>query len=85
MGTPVGELVEEYASRHNIRPGMTGLAQVRGFRGPVHDIAHLQGRVESDLEYIEGWKPTLDLWIIVETIKLILSSAMFSKARNKVC
>ena len=83
-GIPVGDLVKEYASRHNIRPGMTGLAQVRGFRGPVHDLEHLQSRVKSDIEYIERWSPTLDLWILFKTISVVLSSASTRPARQKV-
>ena len=55
-GVLVGELFENYSARHNIRPGITGLAQVRGFRGPVHDLTHLKMRTESDLEYIERWR-----------------------------
>ena len=82
-GVLVGELVKEYASRHNIRQGMTGLAQVRGFRGPVHDLKHLQSRIESDLEYIEQWRPTLDLWIMVMTVKVLLSEALFAKAHQE--
>ena len=83
-GIPVGDSVKEYASRHNIRPGMTGLAQVRGYRGPVHDLDHLQSRVKSDIEYIERWSPMLDLWILLKTIGIVLSSASHSPARNKV-
>ena len=80
-GVPVGDLVANYASRHNIRPGMTGLAQVRGFRGPVHDLAHLIGRTESDLEYIERWRPMLDIWIITATIRIVVSETLFGKRR----
>ncbi len=83
-GVPVGELVKEYANRHNIRPGITGLAQVRGFRGPVHDVVHLQSRVESDIEYIERWKPSLDLWIMFKTIGIVLGGMSLSQAREKV-
>jgi lipopolysaccharide/colanic/teichoic acid biosynthesis glycosyltransferase len=83
-GSPVAELVAEYASRHNIRPGMTGLAQVRGFRGPVHDVTHLKNRVESDIEYIERWSLPLDLWIITRTIKLMATKTIARKLGRTV-
>lgn len=78
-GVLVGELFENYSARHNIRPGITGLAQVRGFRGPVHDLTHLKMRTESDLEYIERWSPILNVWIIFSTIAIVGREVFISK------
>jgi lipopolysaccharide/colanic/teichoic acid biosynthesis glycosyltransferase len=83
-GIPVGSLVSEYATRHKLRPGMTGLAQVRGFRGPVHDLEHLRARIASDIEYIEHWGPVLDLVILLRTFKIVLSAAFRGKPGEKV-
>ena len=83
-GIPVAELMTEYAIRHNIRPGMTGLAQVRGYRGPVHDIEHLHARVESDIEYIERWTAALDLRIIAETVKVVVFDPTIARLRQEI-
>lgn len=65
-------LVQDYLSRHRIKPGMTGWAQVNGFRGEITDINHLRKRVEHDLFYIENWSLELDLIIIARTLLLVL-------------
>jgi len=66
------EVVPSYAARHRIRPGMTGLAQVRGFRGETDTEEKLVWRVESDLEYIENWSLGRDLLIILRTALAVL-------------
>jgi putative colanic acid biosysnthesis UDP-glucose lipid carrier transferase len=53
--------------RSNVKPGITGLAQVRGFRGETKTTAELINRVESDIHYLENWSFTMDCWIIVRT------------------
>lgn len=67
-----GRLFEEvsgrYADRHTVRPGMTGLAQVRGWRGETDTEDKLLRRLDSDLEYIATWGLRLDLLIIWRTI-----------------
>jgi putative colanic acid biosynthesis UDP-glucose lipid carrier transferase len=63
--------ISDYFARHNIKPGMTGLAQVRGYRGETKDIGQMMHRVESDIEYINNWSVWLDLLIIVRTFKVI--------------
>jgi len=65
---PFEEVMARYASRHRVKPGLTGLAQVRGWRGPTETEDKLIRRVESDLEYIETWSPWLDLVILVRTL-----------------
>jgi Undecaprenyl-phosphate glucose phosphotransferase len=62
-----GELVERYANRHQVKPGMTGWAQVKGHRGPTETNDKMQSRVEHDLEYIDSWTLWLDLKILAMT------------------
>jgi putative colanic acid biosynthesis UDP-glucose lipid carrier transferase len=59
--------IAHYFARHNIKPGITGLAQVRGHRGETRDIGMMVLRVESDIEYINSWSLWLDLAILVRT------------------
>jgi putative colanic acid biosynthesis UDP-glucose lipid carrier transferase len=59
--------IEQYFARHNIKPGITGLAQVRGHRGETRDLDQMIQRVESDIEYINNWSLWLDLLILVRT------------------
>ena len=62
------EAVRGYAGRHRVKPGITGLAQVRGLRGEIDTIERAKKRVEYDVYYIENWSPLLDLRIIFETV-----------------
>jgi Undecaprenyl-phosphate glucose phosphotransferase len=62
-----GELVENYANRHRVKPGITGWAQIHGFRGETHNAAMMGQRVKYDLEYIERWSLWLDLKIMIMT------------------
>lgn len=59
--------VADYYARHNIKPGMTGLAQVRGYRGETKNMDLMTKRIESDIEYINNWSLLLDLAILVRT------------------
>jgi len=61
------ELVPVYHQRHAIRPGITGLAQVSGYRGSTEDAEHARARVDHDLLYIETWSFMLDLRILFRT------------------
>ncbi|WP_439552812.1 exopolysaccharide biosynthesis polyprenyl glycosylphosphotransferase [Falsiroseomonas sp.] len=67
-GRRFDEVVANYAARHQVKPGLTGLAQVRGWRGPTITEEQIIRRVESDLEYIERWSPWLDITIILRTL-----------------
>ena len=66
------DAVEGYAARHRVKPGITGLAQVRGLRGEIDTIERAKKRVEYDTYYIDHWSPLLDLRIILETVFLIV-------------
>lgn len=65
--------VDKYMLRHFVKPGITGLAQVRGFRGEIEQDSDIQGRIKFDIFYIENWSFFLDLKIIVQTILNIFS------------
>ena len=58
----------DYFARHHIKPGITGLAQVRGLRGETKDINQMIQRIESDIEYINKWSIWLDITIILRTV-----------------
>jgi len=60
-----------YRERHVIKPGMTGLAQVRGFRGNTYHVEDLTNRLGADLEYVAGWTLRGDLLIILQTLKVM--------------
>ncbi|HRK20091.1 MAG TPA: undecaprenyl-phosphate glucose phosphotransferase, partial [Hyphomicrobiaceae bacterium] len=63
-----GEMLERYANRHQVKPGMTGWAQINGFRGPTDTPDKMRSRVEHDLEYIDNWSLWFDLRILWLTI-----------------
>ncbi len=62
------KLIDRYMVRHMVKPGITGWAQVTGFRGETKYLWQMQGRVERDMWYIEHWSFLLDLKIIVKTV-----------------
>lgn len=69
-----GEIVETYAHRHQVKPGLTGLAQVKGFRGETRTQNCIEGRVNADLDYIRKWSVGLDLQILARTIWAVLTT-----------
>lgn len=64
-------LIPHYMDRHAVRPGITGLAQVTGFRGETRELWQMEGRVLRDLWYIKHWTPALDFRIIIMTVRTI--------------
>ncbi|WP_162888090.1 undecaprenyl-phosphate glucose phosphotransferase [Sphingomonas mesophila] len=71
-GRVFSEVIARYASRHNVRPGMTGWAQVCGWRGETQTEEQLQKRFEHDLHYIENWSVWLDLYILIRTVATVV-------------
>jgi lipopolysaccharide/colanic/teichoic acid biosynthesis glycosyltransferase len=71
-GRPFETITPRYAARHCVKPGMTGLAQVRGWRGETDTEEKFLRRVDSDLEYIATWSPWRDLAIIGRTVVAVL-------------
>ena len=65
-------LIATYAIRHKMKPGITGWAQVNGFRGETPELRMMKHRVESDLWYIEYWSLWLDIRILLLTVVRIL-------------
>lgn len=61
-------LIDQYMLRHIIKPGITGWAQVMGYRGATNELWQMEGRVEKDVWYIENWSLGLDVKIIIRTI-----------------
>ena len=61
------EMLERYANRHKVKPGITGWAQINGFRGETKSPKEMENRVRYDMEYIDGWSLWTDLKIIIMT------------------
>jgi len=72
MNLEIKDAIHNYQLRHLVRPGITGWAQVRGFRGETGDFDLLRKRVESDIWYIENWSIGLDCKIVWLSICLML-------------
>ncbi|MBB4860008.1 lipopolysaccharide/colanic/teichoic acid biosynthesis glycosyltransferase [Novosphingobium chloroacetimidivorans] len=66
-----------YWQRHSLKPGLSGLAQVRGFRGATEKESDLVSRLQSDLEYLEGWTILRDIKIIFLTLRVLVHDRAF--------
>jgi len=66
------EVVEEYAARHRVKPGITGWAQVHGWHGAADTDEKIRERVKHDLYYIDNWSILLDLKILIMTLFIVL-------------
>jgi putative colanic acid biosynthesis UDP-glucose lipid carrier transferase len=66
------KLIRGYMIRHKVKPGITGLAQVHGFRGETDTVEKMKARVEYDLEYLRNWSLLLDLQIVLKTAVVVL-------------
>ncbi len=62
------DAVRFYHARHRMKPGITGWAQVNGWRGETETVDQITKRVEHDLYYVDHWSVVFDLWIIIRTI-----------------
>ena len=67
-----GEMLERYANRHQVKPGITGLAQVTGSRGETETTDKIKARVELDLAYISDWSLGTDLKILARTLRAVI-------------
>lgn len=65
------KVIKGYMVRHKVKPGITGLAQVSGYRGETDTVEKMQKRIEYDLEYLRKWSLRLDLEIILRTVGLV--------------
>lgn len=65
------QVVDKYFQRHHVKPGITGLAQIKGYRGEVYSIHDIKGRVDYDKFYVENWSLLLDVKIMLRTIQFI--------------
>lgn len=65
--------IDAYMQRHRVKPGITGWAQVNGYRGETRTVEKMRKRIEFDLYYIENWSIWLDIKIVVLTIFLVLT------------
>ena len=63
------QLIDKYMVRHFVKPGLTGWAQVTGFRGETKELWQMEGRVKRDIWYMENWSIWLDIRIIWMTVK----------------
>jgi putative colanic acid biosysnthesis UDP-glucose lipid carrier transferase len=61
------KLIKGYMIRHKVKPGITGWAQVNGFRGETDTLDKMEGRIAYDLAYLRQWSLRLDLWIVLKT------------------
>jgi lipopolysaccharide/colanic/teichoic acid biosynthesis glycosyltransferase len=66
------EVDERYWHRHASKPGITGLAQIRGYRGATHKSSDLRNRLHADLEYLVGWSVWRDISILVKTFGVLV-------------
>ncbi len=67
------DIIKRYSLRHYVKPGITGLAQTRGYRGVVDSDKDMEMRIRTDIYYVRNWSFLLDLLIIFRTIKLMIS------------
>lgn len=69
--------IDAYMARHRIKPGITGLAQISGYRGETETIDKMEKRVELDLAYINNWSLWLDIKILIKTPFTLLSKNIY--------
>lgn len=60
--------VKGYMLRHKVKPGITGLAQIKGYRGETDTLEKMEGRIQFDLNYIRNWSLWLDIKIVLITV-----------------
>jgi len=73
-----GHIINKYMVRHWVKPGITGWAQVNGFRGETRDLEDMEARIKADIWYVENWNFWLDIRILWRT----LVNMLFHKDKN---
>ena len=76
-GNDFNSVMANYAARHRVKPGITGLAQVSGWRGPTDTPAKIEQRVANDLRYIGEWSLSQDILIICRTVLALYGKNAF--------
>ena len=71
------EVNDSYWMRHALKPGITGLAQIRGFRGATGNSDDLEQRLRCDLEYLQNWSISNDFMILLKTLRVVVHSNAF--------
>src|SRR5690606_614795 len=71
------EVDGRYWNRHALKPGLTGLAQIRGFRGATDNEKDLTDRLQADLEYVAKWSFGLDVKILLRTFRVLIHDKAF--------
>jgi len=71
------EVDQTYWHRHQLKPGITGLAQIRGHRGATHNISDLKVRLQADMEYVQEWGIWRDISILFQTFRVIVHNKAF--------
>jgi putative colanic acid biosynthesis UDP-glucose lipid carrier transferase len=66
-------LVKGYMIRHKIKPGLSGWAQIHGFRGETETLDKMEGSIRYDLDYLRNFSFSLDIYIIYKTVMLVIS------------
>jgi putative colanic acid biosynthesis UDP-glucose lipid carrier transferase len=66
------KLIKGYMLRHKVKPGITGWAQVNGYRGETETLDKMKARIDFDLDYLRNWSLRLDLYIVVRTVWVVL-------------
>ena len=66
------KLIKGYMLRHKVKPGITGWAQVNGFRGETETVEKMKARVDCDLDYLRNWSLQLDIYIVAKTAWIML-------------
>lgn len=65
------KLIKRYMLRHKVKPGITGWAQINGYRGETETVEKMQSRVAYDLDYMRNWSVSLDVWIMLRTVGVV--------------
>jgi lipopolysaccharide/colanic/teichoic acid biosynthesis glycosyltransferase len=71
------EIDARYWDRHCVKPGITGLAQIRGYRGATEMRSDLRARLQADIEYLNGWSLGRDILILIRTARVMRHSNAF--------